>query len=188
MKRLFVYASLLVVAAALSAQPAPPPAAPKPPPKSPPSVASLTIGGKAITINYSSPSVNGRAGHIFTKDGLISHNPHYPVWRAGANAATSLHTEADLVIGGLTVPSGDYTLFVDISDPDNWVLIISKLTGEWGLGYDPAKDLGRVKMTMSKPASLVENLAYSLTVPSENTVNLTLSWENYSASVTMMVH
>ena len=56
------------------------------PPKSPPATESATIGGKTITITYSSPSVNGREGKIFTKDGLISKDPHYPVWRAGANA------------------------------------------------------------------------------------------------------
>ncbi|MBZ2184178.1 MAG: DUF2911 domain-containing protein [Bryobacter sp.] len=38
--------------------------------------------------------------------------PYGQVWRAGANAATSLHTEAELTIGKLSVPKGDYTLFV----------------------------------------------------------------------------
>jgi len=112
MKRLLVCTGLLAVAATLSAQPGPP--------KSPPATESSTIAGKSITITYNSPRVNGRAGHIFTPDGLISHDPHYPVWRAGANAATALHTDADLDIGGITVPKGDYTLFVDITDPDNW--------------------------------------------------------------------
>jgi hypothetical protein len=188
MKRLLVCTSLLVAATlTLSAQPNMPMGAPKAPPKSPPATASVTISGKAITITYSSPRVNGRAGHIFTKDGLISHDPHYPVWRAGANAATSLHTEADLDLGGLTVPKGDYTLFVDITDPDNWVLIVSKQTGEWGLSYDNTKDLGRVKMTMKTPPALVENLEYTLFVKGSRMDSLTLSWENHSASVFITV-
>jgi hypothetical protein len=150
MKRLLVCTGLLIAATlTLSAQPSMPMGAPKGPPKSPPATATATIAGKAITITYSSPRVNGRVGHIFTKDGLISHDPHYPVWRAGANAATSLHTEADLDIGGLTVPKGDYSLFVDITDPDNWVLIVSKQTGKWGLSYDNTLDLGQVKMNMA---------------------------------------
>ena len=68
---------------------------------------SVTIAGKIITIAYSSPGVKGRAGHIFGKDGLIGHDPSYPVWRAGANSATKLHTETDLTLGGLAVPKGD---------------------------------------------------------------------------------
>ena len=123
--------------------------------------------------------MKGREGHIFTKDGLIkTHNPHYPVWRGGANSATTLTTDADLTIGDLSVPAGTYTLFVDISDPDNWTLIVSKKTGEWGLAYDPSQDLGRVKMTMSKPPALVEDLKYTV-----GGGKITLAWENYVASV-----
>jgi hypothetical protein len=188
MKRLLVCASLFVVVAALSAQPAMQPGPPKAPPKSPPATATATIAGKTITINYSSPGVKGRVGHIFTTDGLISHDPTYPVWRAGANEATALHTEADIVIGGLAVPKGDYSLFVDISDPDKWVLIVSKLTGKWGLKYDKTQDLGRVKMTMSKPLATVENLKYTITGLGGTTGKLTLEWENYSASVLIAVH
>ncbi len=143
MKRLLVFTGLLIVAATLSAQ--------QGPPKSPPATASVTIAGKAITITYSSPGVKGRAGQIFDKGGLISKEPAYPVWRAGANGATKLHTDADLTLAGLKVPKGDYSLYVDIADPDNWVLIVNKQTGQWGTKYDKTQDLGRVKMTMSKP-------------------------------------
>ena len=188
MKRLLVFTSLLFVAATLSAQPALPKASPPGPPKSPPASESATIAGKTITINYNSPGVKGRAGHIFTKDGLISTNPGYPVWRAGANAATKLHTDADLTLGGLKVPKGDYTLFVDIADPDNWVLIVNKQTGQSGLAYDKTQDLGRVKMTMSKPLAMVENLKYTLEALGGTTGKLTLEWENHSASVLIAVH
>jgi hypothetical protein len=187
MKHLLVCTGLLIVAATLSAQSGMQMGPPKGPPKSPPATATATIAGNAITITYSSPRVNGRAGHIFTKDGLISHDPNYPVWRAGANAATSLHTEVDLKIGVLTVPKGDYTLYVDITDADNWVLIVNKQTGQWGTVYDKTKDLGRVKMTMKTPPALVENLEYTLFIKGSKMDSLTLSWENHSASVFITV-
>src|SRR5258708_31858819 len=88
----------------------------KRPPASPPATASAAIGGKNITINYNSPGVKGREGQLFTKDGRISHDPHYPVWRAGANPATLFKTDGDITVGDLKVPAGTYTLFVDISD------------------------------------------------------------------------
>jgi hypothetical protein len=181
MKRLLICTGLLVAATlALSAQ--------QGPPLSPPATESATIGGKAITITYSSPRVKGRAGQIFGKDGLISHNPGYPVWRAGANAATKLHTEADLTIDGLSVPKGDYTLFVDISDPNNWVLIVNRQTGEWGLSYDKSQDLARVPMSMEKPPALVENLTYMLKDLGGNKGKLSLVWENLCGSVQLSVH
>jgi hypothetical protein len=188
MKRLLICTSLLFVAATLSAQTVPMKAPPKAPPASPSATASATIAGKTITIDYNSPGVKGRADHIFDKGGLISKNRGYPVWRAGANEATKLHTDADLSLGGLKVPKGDYTLFVDISDPDNWVLIVSKQTGEWGLAYDKNYDLGRVKMNMSKPLEMVENLKYTITNLGGTTGKLTLEWENHLASVLIAVH
>jgi len=151
--------------------------------QSPPASESKAIGGKTITITYNAPKVNGREGKLFGKDGRISHDRTYPVWRAGANAATKLHADGDFDFGGLSVPAGDYTLFVDLSDPDSWQLIVNKQTGQWGLGYDKSKDLGRVKMTMAKPPSMVENLKYTLSDLGGNKGTLTLEWENVSASV-----
>ena len=181
MKHILVCMGLLLAATAVIAQQ-------KAPPKSPPATASVTVGGKSITITYSSPRVNGREGKIYTKDGLISHDPHYPVWRGGANAATTLKTDADLTIGDLSVPAGTYTLFVDISDPANWVLIVNKKNGEWGLAYDSTQDLGKTKMTMSAPPSLVEDLTYTITDNGGGKGTLTLAWENVSASVPILVH
>ncbi|MDR3772299.1 MAG: DUF2911 domain-containing protein [Terracidiphilus sp.] len=184
MNRLLACTSLLAVAATLSAQTP----APKPPPKSPAATETATIAGKAITITYSSPGVKGRDGHIFSKDGLIGKDPTYPVWRAGANSATKLHTDGDITIAGLAVPKGDYTLYIDITDPDNWVLAVNTQTGQWGTVYDKTKDLGRAKMTMSKPMAMVENLKYTLTNLGGTTGKLTLEWENHSASVLLAVH
>jgi hypothetical protein len=183
MKRILMCTGLLFAATTLLAQQ--PPA--KKPPLSPPATATAAVNGKTITITYSSPRVKGREGKIYTSDGLISHDPHYPVWRAGANAATTLTTDSDLMIGNLTVPAGTYTLFVDISDPAHWVLIVSKATGEWGLAYDPTKDLGKTPMTMSKPPAMVEDLTYTLNIDNGNGT-LTLAWEDVNASVNVMVH
>ena len=175
MKRLFVSTALLAAATLVVAQ--------KAPPASPPEQATVSLAGHTITIDYSSPAVKGREGQIFTKDGLISHNPHYPVWRGGANAATTLTTDSDLKIGNIDVPAGKYTLFVDISDPDNWVLIVNKKTGEWGLAYDGSQDLGKTPMHMSKPPQMVEHLKYTLTSDSNTRGTLTLAWEDHVASV-----
>jgi len=170
---------LLLAAATLFAQTD----TPKPPPASPAATAAATIGGKSIKVVYSSPGVKGREGRLFTKDGQISKDPTYPVWRAGANPATALHTDGDIHVGDLAVPKGDYTLYVDISDPDNWVLVVNKQTGQWGTKYDKSMDLGRVKMTTSAPPSLVENLKYTLADNGGGKGSLTLAWENKSASV-----
>lgn len=180
MKRFLISACCLALASTLFAQ--------QKAPASPPETATATIGGHTVTIKYSSPGVKGREGKIFNQGGLIqSTHKEYPIWRAGANAATALHTDGALTIGDINVPAGDYTLFVNIADPDHWVLIISKATGEWGLRYDPAQDLGKTPMTMSKPPSMVENLSWK--IDSEgNKGTITLAWEDHSASVSVTGH
>jgi hypothetical protein len=148
---------------------------------------SKSIGGKTISVVYSAPKVKGRTGKLFGKDGVIGSDSTYPVWRAGANSATAFHTDADLDVGGLAVPKGDYTLYVDLSDQNNWQLIVNKQTGQWGLTYNKGQDLGRVKMTMSKPPALVESLRYTIADAAGNKAKLTLEWENHSGSVAITV-
>jgi len=183
MKRLLACTGLLMAAVTLSAQMSMPSSAPKAPPASPPETAAASIGGKAITITYSSPRVKGREGHLFSKDGQIGKDPTYPVWRAGANNATKLHVDGDIHIGDVTVPKGDYTLYVDVTDPDHWTLIVNKQTGQWGTKYDKAQDLGRIPMTMTKPPSMVEDLTYTLKDDGGGKGTLTLAWEDKSGSV-----
>jgi len=152
---------------------------------SPPAQTSVTIAGKTLSIHYSAPSVHGRK--IFGPGGRVSEDGTYPVWRAGANEATSFHTDADLDIGGLSVPKGDYTLFVLVSDPEHWKLIVNKQTHQWGLTYNQGMDLGRVDMTMSKPPSKIETYKMTLSSTGGNTGKLQLEWDNYIASVPIKV-
>jgi hypothetical protein len=147
--------------------------------QSPPADTSVIIAGKSIRINYSAPSMRGRK--IF--GGL---EPYGHVWRAGANEATALHTDANLDIGGLSVPKGDYTLFVYL-DPKQWQLVVSKATGEWGLDYDQSHDLGRVKMDMSKPTKPIETYKMTLSSLGANKGKLRLEWENTVAEVPITV-
>lgn len=183
MKRFLLSLGLMICTAApLTAQMG------KKPVLSPPEEASATIAGQTISIKYSSPKVRGREGHLFGPGGRISHDPHYPVWRAGANAATTLTTSADLTIGKLNVPKGTYTLFVNVADPNHWVLIVNKQTGEWGLAYNGSYDLGTVPMHMQKPGQMAEDLLWTITAGHGKKGMITLSWENYSASVPFKVH
>jgi len=149
--------------------------------QSPPMTATGTIAGKTLSIKYGAPSVRGR--QIFGEGGRISQDPNYPVWRAGANPATLFHTDADLQIGDLTVPKGDYSLYVLVKDPDAWQLIINKQVGQWGLEYDPAQDLGRVKMIMTKPPALIEQLKYVISSDGPKSGKIQLEWENHIATV-----
>jgi hypothetical protein len=153
-------------------------------PASPPAETSVAVNGKTVTIKYSAPSLRGR--DVFGPNGPVRKDSTYPVWRAGANSATTLHTEADLDINGLAVPKGDYTLFV-LLEEGKWQLIVNKQTGQWGLAYDKAQDLGRVPMTMSKPPAPVETFKITLSSAGGNRGKLQMEWADVVASVPFTV-
>jgi hypothetical protein len=123
---------------------------------------------------------------MFGADGQISKDPTWPVWRAGADDETAFHTDADLVFGKLTVPKGDYSIFA-LVNVTPWQLIISKQTGKWGLDYDATQDLGRVPMTMKKPAAPIETFKITLNNTGGGKGMLQMEWENVIASAPFTV-
>lgn len=149
-------------------------------PASPAMDTTVSIGDHTVAVKYSAPSMKGRK--IF--GGLV---PYGQVWRAGANSATALHTDGDLMIGKLMVPKGDYTLYV-LPTADSWQLIVNKQTGQWGTEYSEGQDLGRVKMTITKAAAPVELFKISLSPASGKNVNLRMEWEETVATVPVTIH
>lgn len=145
------------------------------PPASPPGQASVKIGAATITIDYSRPSIRGRK----IMGGLV---PYDKVWRTGANAATTLKTDAALEIGGATVPAGTYTLY---SWPGEkaWKLIINKQTGQWGTQYDEKQDLARVDLKVETLPAPLELFTITLAAAGANAGTLTLEWETTKLSV-----
>jgi hypothetical protein len=96
-------------------------------------------GPARIAISYGQPHARGRK----VVGGLI---PNDTVWRFGANDATGLHSDVDLTLGTLAVPRGDYTLYV-LHSGNNWDLVVNSQTAVWGTDRNPAKDVGRVRLT-----------------------------------------
>jgi Protein of unknown function (DUF2911) len=149
-------------------------------PLSPAAKASCTLNGKKITIDYSAPSKRGR-------DIMGALVPYDKVWRTGANAATTLKTEGDLMIGTVHVPAGTYTLYT-IPGEKEWTLIVSKETGQWGTNYDESKDLGRTKLAVKKLSKPVETFNIALVPVNPNQVTLKLTWDNTEASARVLAH
>ncbi len=167
---LFVAVMALILAAGVVAQEQPKQ------PLSPPGTATFTFAdGKTVTIDYSRPSMRGRK--IF--GGLV---PYDQVWRTGANSATSLKTNANLVIGGASVPAGSYTLY-SIPSEKGWKLIINKETGQWGTEYNEKDDLARVDMKVSKNAEPIEQFTIGFDQTGTSAAVLKITWADTIAKV-----
>ncbi len=112
-----------------------------------------------IRIEYGQPHARGRAVAGALGGDLGN------VWRLGANEATAFTTPVDLMIGTLSVPKGEYTLFAETSKTGEWKLIVNKRTKEWGTDYDAKSDLGRVSLKSRTLATPIETLSIWL-IPS----------------------
>ena len=134
------------------------------------------VSGKKITIEYGRPFKKGR--EIFGKL-----EPYGKVWRTGADEATTLTTESDLMIGSIHVPAGTYALFT-IPDATEWTFILNKTPKQWGaFKYDEKMDLGRTQMKVEKVPE-VEQLTINISPKGE----LSVAWDTTKATVPIMVH
>jgi hypothetical protein len=147
---------------------------------SPSAETSITLGGQPVTIEYNAPSARGRA----VEGGLI---PHDAPWRLGADAATTLTTGSDIMIGNLRVPKGVHTLYLIGSEGGTWKLIVNKQTGQWGTQYNEGQDLGRVDMKVSKLTAPVETLKIELVPSGASAGTLEIQWGNSKAAVPVRV-
>lgn len=171
--------------------------------ESPEAITAMHFGpeGKMVWIFYHAPSVRDpktkEKRHVFNGPGAL--HPDNTIWRLGADYATVLHTDADLDIGGVAVPKGEYTLYINL-DKGNWKLIVNKqlmnargTRPQLGINRDgsttnnPATEVGRAALTMGKPAEALERLNIVLTRIDQTRGKINIAWENVTASVPFAV-
>jgi hypothetical protein len=179
-------------------------------PLSPPGTASTEIGGtwvegergpryeggRWIDVTYSRPIKRDR------KD-LFGGGAEYgkavtagaPVWRAGANQSTRFKTEAPLTIGGMALPAGEYSLFVDLKNEREWTLILSghaaqqkydpeEKTALWGaFNYTPDKDVLRAPMQVESLPFSVDQFTIAFLDVTSDGGRLALMWDRTMAAV-----
>ncbi len=115
-----------------------------------------------IRIDYGQPNLRGRA---LLTDSLV---PYDKAWRTGANGATMLTTDLDLLVGGQKVPRGAYVV-QSLPSHAGWKLLIQKDMGQSPMAaamtYNPANDVASIDMKQSTMAAPLETLTMWL-VPS----------------------
>lgn len=142
-------------------------------PASPAATATGKINGATISINYSSPSVKGRViwGELV---------PFNKIWRAGANAATTIESDKDLTIEGSKLPAGKYSFFV-IPNEKECVLIFNKVDKMSGTSnYNEKEDQLRITVKQQLSDKTVESLIYDI-----NKNSIVLSWEKWNIPFTV---
>jgi len=134
------------------------------------------VDGANISITYGRPYLKGRV----VGDSVAPKADR--VWRLGADEATTLVTDRDLMLGSAHVPAGEYTLWTTYMD-DELHLIVNTETGQWGTAYDADNDLAHAAMDVGELAIPADQLILKI-----EDSKLGFEWGTMTASVPLMVH
>jgi hypothetical protein len=129
----------------------------------------LALDTNVIAISYSRPSMRGRK----IMGDLV---PWNRVWRTGANQATHLRTSFDMMLGGMPVPRGTYTIWT-IPSTSGWTMILNKQTGQWGTQYDERQDLARFRVSERQLPAPVDTFTITLERRKASTGSISMKWE-----------
>ncbi|MGB3548374.1 MAG: DUF2911 domain-containing protein [Saprospiraceae bacterium] len=124
------------------------------------------LAGSKIIVNYGSPGVKGRTiwGELV---------PFDRVWRTGANEATVVTFEKDVLVDGKPLKAGSYALFT-VPGQENWTVIFNKTTEQWGAyDYSDKDDVLTVTVAPRPADKEAEHLYFGL---EDN--ELTLHWSD----------
>ena len=104
------------------------------------------------------------------------------VWRLGADEATTLVTDKDLMIGGTHVPAGEYTLWTQHMN-DEFHLIVNSETGQWGTSYNSEHDIAHIPMATSELSPPADQLVIRI-----EDGQFGFEWGQLAAAASLMVH
>lgn len=134
------------------------------------------INDANITISYGRP---------YLKDRVVGESvPPMAdaVWRLGADEATTLTTDRDIMLRDTQIPAGEYTLWTAHMN-DEFHLIVNSETGQWGTAYNAEHDFTHVPMDVGELETPADQLVISVAEG-----KLGFDWGAMTASVPLMVH
>ena len=151
----------------------------KTPAPSPTQTLQQDFGVSSVQLIYSRPAMKGRK--IFGD--LV---PYGKVWRTGANAATRIKFNDDVMFGGQPVKAGEYALYT-IPGENEWDVIINKGSANWGTNYIQEDDIVRVKAKPVKLNDAVESFTMQFENVKPNSSDLKIMWEKTAVAVPVTV-
>jgi Protein of unknown function (DUF2911) len=129
------------------------------------------LGSGKILLCYGRPSMHGRTVY----GGLV---PFGALWRTGANEPTRLSTNRAIILAGILLAPGRYSLY-SIPAPDAWEVFVSRSTLHWGNDLSPAvraEEVGQARLPTLALAAPVETLTIH-GEPAGDSLLVQIDWE-----------
>ena len=136
---------------------------------------SLTTGGMTVMVTYSRPSVRGRL--IFGPEDQEALQPFGQYWRLGANEATEISFNRDVLFNGAPLKAGTYRMYA-IPGPESFEIVLNTEVGESGSSEpDAENDVLRTKVPTQKTNAPVEQFTISL-APEGPGMEMVFEWSD----------
>ncbi|MEO0044778.1 MAG: hypothetical protein RL329_4227 [Bacteroidota bacterium] len=150
------------------------------PAPSPTATMSQQVGLTDVKLEYSRPSAKGRKVY----GDLV---PFGEMWRTGANGATKLTFSDSVQFNGKWLQKGTYALYT-IPAKDEWTIVLSKNTGNWGSnGYKMEDDAARFNLKSATMSDKTETFTINIADCANNDAKIELTWENTRVSIPFTV-
>ena len=139
------------------------------------------VGLTDVAITYSRPAMRNRS----IMGDLV---PYGEMWRAGANADTTIEFSDEVTIGGQKLASGKYAVFIRPGE-SMWEIFFYTKTDNGGLPdeWDPKAVALVVESTVDILDKSIESFTISIDNLHQNGATLNFSWENTQASLEFSV-
>lgn len=151
---------------------------------SPKDTVKFELNDTKLEVFYNRPSKKGR--EIF--GALV---PFDQVWRTGANEATTFTTNKDLMIEGIYMAKGEYTLWT-IPHDSVWNIIFNTKQYPWGVDEQmrPMREPQFDLMDIEEPVQHLDKSVEQFTIAFDNTTDnlkLTLVWDQTKIEIPLEV-
>lgn len=147
---------------------------------SPKDTAKITLNDLKLKVEYNRPSKRERI--IF--GALV---PFDKVWRTGANEATTFQTNKDLMVDGMLLKKGKYTLWT-VPMENSWKVMFNSKLYKWGVDekmqpmWDPNYDVMEIEVPSQKLDTTVEKFTIAFDNTTGN-LKLSMAWDSTKIEV-----
>lgn len=151
---------------------------------SPKDTVEFKLNDLKLEVFYNRPSKKGR--EVF--GALV---PYNKVWRTGANEATTFETNKNLMVDGIFVPEGKYSIWT-VPNDSVWKVMFNTKQYPWGVDeqmqplWDPNYDL----LEIDVPTETLDKVVEQFTIAFDNSTDdlkLTMAWDRTKIAVPLVV-
>jgi hypothetical protein len=151
---------------------------------SPADTATYKGSSLSVSVDYCQPYKKGRLIFGTEEDGALQ--PYGVKWRTGANAATEIEFNEDVMISGSVLKKGRYSVY-SIPGEKMWTIAFNNNLDYWGAGFsdpfDEAQDALRVSVPAINTIDITEQFTITFDEIMDNNAMMVLKWDQTQVNV-----